>query len=358
MERMVIAVDAMGGDNAPGAVCEGVKLALGDMADISILLYGPEEALKAQFPAGSYDANRLTIIDAPEVIDIHESPMLAVRRKVKSSMVMAMIAVKEGRAQAVLSAGSTGALLAGGMTRIGRIRGIDRPALATVLPGRTKPFVLIDSGANVDCQPQYITQFGMMGAIYAKQVLGVADPRVGLVNIGSESEKGNQLSKAAHALMAAQSVFTFAGNIEARDIPLGAADVIAADGFDGNILLKYTEGLAGALMGMLKDEMKQGIRSKLGAALMMPALRRFKSRMDYEEYGGAPFLGIEGALIKAHGSSGATAFKNAIRQARIMITGDVTGAIRSELTRLLPTDSASEKAPEDAVSATGSIATK
>ena len=221
MGQITIAVDAMGGDNAPKAVCEGVLLALRDMPDIAVTLCGPEAALKPLL-AGSEDvAGRLTVLDAPEVISMHESPTLAVRKKVNSSMVKAMLEVKEGRCQAFVSAGSTGAVLAGGILRVGRIRGIDRPALAPVLPGRNHPFLLIDSGANVDCAPEFLNQFGLMGSVYMEKVEGVKNPGVGLVNIGTEEEKGNQQAKAAFALMKAQTAYRFTGNVEAREVPTG-----------------------------------------------------------------------------------------------------------------------------------------
>ena len=249
-------------------------------------------------------------------------------------MVQAMLAVREKRAGAVVSAGSTGAVLACGMLRIGRIQGIDRPALAPVIPGAKKPFMLIDAGANVDCQPKYLVQFGLMGSVYMKSVMGISDPLVGLVNIGSEPEKGNKLTKETYQLMSAQSIYHFAGNAEARDIPTGDFDVVVADGFDGNIILKYTEGIVSAMMSMLKTHLQASRISKLGAALSRPAFREFKRSMDYNAYGGAPLLGVEGAVIKAHGSSGDTAIMNAIRQARDMLAGDVAGQIRKGLSGL------------------------
>ncbi len=337
MRIISIAVDAMGGDNAPQAICEGVLLALREMPDIAVTLCGPEAELRPLL-AGSEDvSDRLTVLDAPEVISMHESPTLAVRRKVNSSMVKAMLEVKEGRCQAFVSAGSTGAVLAGGILRVGRIRGIDRPALAPVIPGRNHPFLLIDSGANVDCQPAFLNQFGLMGSIYMEKVMNVSRPGVGLVNIGTEEEKGNQQVKDAYKLMTAQSVYRFTGNVEARDVPSGDTDVVVCDGFVGNVILKYTEGLASALTGMLKDSiMAGGLRGKIGGLLLKPAMRAFKARMNYEEHGGAPLLGVNGAMVKAHGSSSATALMNAVRQARLMVEKDVTGTIRSELEKLTP----------------------
>ena len=331
MEKYVVALDAMGGDNAPDAVVQGAILALRQFEDLRILLAGPTDKLGGMVAAAMDVRDRIEIIEANEVIGMDESPMLAVRKKVNSSMVQAMLAVRDKRAGAVVSAGSTGALLASGMLRIGRIPGIERPALAPVLPGAKKPWLLIDSGANVDCQARYLNQFAMMGSVYMKSVMGVADPAVGLVNIGAEAEKGNKLVKEAYELMSAQTSYRFAGNCEAREIPGGNFDVVVADGFAGNLILKYTEGLAGALMQMLKESMMQSARTKIGAALSKPAFRAFKKKLDYNAYGGAPLLGVEGAVVKAHGSSGDEAISNAIRQARTMLEGRVVEKIREGL---------------------------
>lgn len=341
MNDISIAVDAMGGDNAPRAICEGTLAALREMSDIRVTLCGREAEIRPFFEGADDIKDRLTLLDAPDVITMHDAPMLAVRRKTESSMVKAMLEVKEGRCQAFVSAGSTGAVLAGGILRVGRIRGIERPALAPVLPGRKKPFLLIDSGANVDCRAEYLNQFGLMGTIYMEKIVGAKEPKAGLVNIGTEAEKGCQMVKDAYKLMSGQSVYRFYGNLEARDVPLGEADVAVCDGFVGNVILKYTEGLAGTLTGMLKDTiMESGLRGKLGGLLLKPALRAFKSKMNYEEHGGAPLLGVNAAMVKAHGSSSALAFKNAIRQARLMVETDVTGTIRRELEKLAPAESA------------------
>jgi len=330
MAEYVVAVDAMGGDNAPGGIVKGCLMAAEKMADVRILLTGKPEAVEPLLMG----AKRVEFVPAGEVIDPHEAPLLAVRRKADSSMVKAALLVKEGRAQAMVSAGSTGAVLACGILRIGRIQGIDRPALAPVLPGVKRPFLLIDCGANVDSQPEYLRQFGLMGSVYMEKVLGVKEPLVRLANIGEEPEKGSRLYKEAYELMKAQAAYRFGGNIEGREIPMGEADVVVADGFDGNLLLKFTEGMSIALTSVLKAEMLSSARTKLGALLVKPALKAFKGRLDYEQYGGAPLLGIQGALIKAHGSSGGTAIMNAIRQARQMIEGDVAGLIAEGLSRL------------------------
>lgn len=331
MSEYTIALDAMGGDQAPDAVVAGAVAALRHYEDIRVLLAGPEKRLEALL-AGAEDVRaRAEILPADEVIQMDESPMLAVRHKVNSSMVQAMLAVREGRAGAVVSAGNTGAVLAGGMLRIGRIPGIERPALAPVIPGVKKPFLLIDAGANVDCQPRYLVQFGLMGSVYMHSVMGVEKPAVGLVNIGAEAEKGNKLTKETYQLMQAQTSYYFAGNVEAREVPTGDFDVVVADGFDGNIILKYTEGLMSAMMTMLKSNLMASKVTQLGAALSRPAFRKFKRSLDYNAYGGAPLLGVEGAVIKAHGSSGEAAIMNAVRQARTMLAGDVAGKIREGL---------------------------
>ena len=337
VSEYVIAVDAMGGDNAPDAIVAGAKAALKQFGDIQIILCGKREALQ------SAADDRISILDAREVVEMEESPMLAVRKKPDSSLVRSLMEVREGRAQAVVSAGSTGALLAGGMFKVGRIPGIDRPALAPVIPGLNGPVMLIDAGANVDCQPKFLSQFGLMGAAYMTGVLGIENPKVGLANIGAEAEKGNKLAKATYELMIKQTSYNFAGNVEAREIMSGDCQVIVLDGFDGNLILKHTEGLASAMSAMLKQELLRDTRSKLGALLVKPALKRFKARMDYHEYGGAPLLGVEGALIKAHGSSDARAIQTAIGQARNMIKNDVVGKIRAGVAGLSTADDKGEK---------------
>lgn len=335
MKGYVIALDAMGGDKAPDAIVAGGVAALRKYPDIALILAGPEAKLNGLISGAGDVRDRIEIIDAPEAISMDEAPMLAVRRKVNSSLVQAMLAVRDGRAGAVVSAGSTGAVLAGGMLRIGRIPGIERPALAPILPGAKKPFLLIDCGANVDCQPKYLTQFGLMGAVYMKSVMGVKDPAVGLVNIGAEAEKGNKLAKETYQMMQRQTSYRFAGNCEARDVPSGDFDVVVADGFVGNVILKYTEGIVGTVTGMLKKHMMETLRTKIGALLAKPAFRALKKDLDYNAVGGAPMLGVQGAVVKAHGSSGEEAILNAIRQAREMLVGDVVGRISEGLNGLV-----------------------
>ena len=333
MSEYVIALDAMGGDHAPDAIVEGALRALRKFKDVRIMLVGPEDRLRGMV-ADADVKDRIEIVNATEVIEMDESPMLAVRKKKDSSLVVAMNLVREDKAGAVVSAGSTGAVLAGGMFKIGRIAGIERPALAPVLPGLNKHFLLIDSGANVDCQPKYLLQFGLMGSVYMKSVMDVQEPKVGLINIGAEAEKGNKLVKETFELMQAQTSYCFAGNCEARDIFTGDFDVAVADGFAGNIVLKHTEGLAKALFTMIKQELMASLPTKIGALLAKPAFRKIKRRMDYNAVGGAPLLGVNGAVVKAHGSSGGEAIENAIRQARRMLEGDVVGRIREGLSGL------------------------
>ena len=327
MKSYTIAIDAMGGDSAPAAIVEGAILTLRRFDDLQILLAGKAEKIEPLLGGANDVRTRIEILPADEVIGMDESPMIAVRTKRNASMVVAANAVREGRADAMVSAGSTGAVLACGMFKIGRIQGIERPALAPVLPTLDKPFLLIDSGANVDCQPKYLTQFGLMGSVYMRSVQGVDNPRVGLVNIGTEAEKGNKLTRETYELMQKQTSYNFVGNAEARDLFTGDFDVVVADGFDGNIILKQTEGLSKAMFKMIKQGLYASLRAKIGALLVKPALYGLKDKMDYNKVGGAPLLGVNGAVVKAHGASGAQAIENAIAQARQMLIGDVVGKI-------------------------------
>ena len=332
MSKYRIALDAMGGDRAPEAIVEGAIRALRRFDDIDVLLAGPQDRIEKLLAGANDLRGRIEILNATQVIEMDESPMLAVRQKRDASMVVAMNAVREGNAGAVVSAGSTGAILACGMFKVGRIQGIERPAIGVVLPGIKKNTMLIDSGANVDCQPKYLLQFGLMGSIYMKGVEGVAEPKVGLINIGAEAEKGNKVVKETYELMSAQSQYRFAGNCEARDIFTADFDVAVADGFDGNLIIKHTEGLAKALFGMIKTElMETTLRAKIGAMLIKPSLYKVKSKLDYNVVGGAPLLGVNGAVVKAHGSSGPEAMENAIAQARRMLEGNVVEKIREGL---------------------------
>ena len=327
-----IAVDVYGGDNAPGCVIDGALEALRAMDDVSILFCGAQAEIEGLLNGREYDAQRVSIVDAPDIITNHESPTLAIRRKLNSSMVRAMDLVKKGEADAVVTAGSTGAALAGGIFRMGRIRGIDRPALGPVLPTSGEhPVILIDCGANADCKPDYLVQFALMGQAYMKGVMGIANPKVGLLNVGAEDEKGNELCKAVFPLLKDHPGVNFYGNVEARDVLTGVVQVIVCDGFSGNILLKSTEGAAQLIFSKLKKGLMSSVRSKLGALMVKPALKTVKNELDYEQYGGAALLGVKGALVKAHGSSKGHAYACAIAQAHTMVKGGVVGIIAQSL---------------------------
>ena len=330
---MRIFVDAMGGDFAPQAPVEGAVEALRRYPNIEITLAGDLKQVEPLLKDCDDVRGRITLLDAPEVITNHESPVMGVRTKKNSATVQGMLQLKEKQADGFVSAGSTGAVLAGGMFRLGRIEGVERPALAPLLPNGKGYFLLIDCGANVDCKPEYLQQFGVMGDAYMKGVMGLEQPRVGLINIGAESEKGNALVKAVYPMME-QSGYHFIGNVEARDITGDQADVLVCDGFSGNLILKFMEGVSGTLMGMIKKELMADTRSKIGALISKPAFRRVKKAMDYTEVGGAPLLGVQGAVVKAHGSSNAHAFSCAIGQCVKMIDGHVVEIIEKGMARV------------------------
>ena len=327
---MKIFVDAMGGDYAPEAPCAGVIEALRNYPDLEVTLAGVLSEIEPFLKDCDDVRSRITLLDAPEIITNHESPVMGVRSKTNSATVKGMLAVRNGEADGFVSAGSTGAVLAGGMFRLGRIPGIERPALAPLMPNGKGHFLLIDCGANVDCKPDYLVQFGLMGHAYMKGVMGMDNPRVGLINIGAEAEKGNELVKTTYPLME-QAGYNFVGNVEARDITADVADVLVADGFSGNLVLKFMEGVAGTLMGIIKNEMMADFRGKLGGLIAKPAFRRVKKVMDYSEVGGAPLLGVQGAVVKAHGSSNGHAFACAIGQVIKMVNGKVVDTIKDGL---------------------------
>lgn len=329
---MVVVVDGMGGDFSPSAVVEGCVEAIKEY-NIDILITGPEDLIKQELKKYSYDSNKIKVIDAKEVISTNEHPVMAIKRKKDSSLVKALNLVKSGDADAIISAGSSGAFLAGCTLIVGRIKGIDRPALAPVLPGKNGPFMIIDCGANAECKPHYLVQFGLMGKTYFENILKVANPSVGLVNIGSEEEKGNELSKSAHKLLK-EANLNFIGNVEAREIPSGDVKVLVCDGFVGNVILKLYEGAVANIFDILKTGIMSSFRTKLGGILLKPVFKKFKKDFDYKEYGGAAFLGVNGICIKAHGSSDAKAFKNAIKQATIFYENKVVDKLRLEIEKL------------------------
>ena len=326
---MIIAIDAMGGDFAPKAVVEGALLALQETGeDVCLSLYGDEAQIRACLEGQSYDGGRLKIVPCTEVISCEEAPAAAVRQKKDSSMVRAAQAVAQGEADCFLSGGSSGAVLTAGTLIIRRIKGIQRPALATLIPNMQGGYtMLVDSGANADCKSAYLVQFAHMGAAYMQRVMGMEDPRIGLLNNGAEAEKGNELTKETYALLEQEPGIRFAGNAEARELMSGDFDVLVADGFSGNVLLKGTEGAAKAITAMLKTELMGTLRGMLGGAIAKPAFAALKKRMDYKEVGGAPLLGVNGGVIKAHGSSDGRAFKNAILQGEKLVRSSVTEQI-------------------------------
>jgi len=308
---VTIAVDAMGGDHAPGVVVEGVVLAARELG-AAIALVGPTDRLREalrRYP----DAERLPIslIEAPEAILMDEAPLAALRRKPRASVKVACELVARGEAQAVVSAGHTGATLVAAHAVFGLVPGVERPALAVTFPTRTGVAVLLDAGANLECRPEHLRQFGVMGAAYARSALGVAQPRVGVLSIGEEAGKGTDLVREAHEALS-QAPVLFVGNVDARAIFTGVADVIVCDGFTGNIVLKVGEGLVEAAEAMLRDELGASVSGRFGAWLARPAFRRFKRRVDYAERGAAPLLGVAGLTLVGHGRSSARAIQNAV----------------------------------------------
>ena len=331
---MKVAIDAMGGDNAPEAVVRG-SIQARDEYNLGIILSGKEIKIKKILEKNTSNFNNIEIINAGDIISNDDKPVLAIRRKKDSSMVKALYAVKEGKADALVSAGSTGALLSGGTLLIGRISGIERPAIGSLIPNMSGGFcLLIDSGANVDSKPEFLYDFAIMGDIYLKKVMNVISPRIALANIGTEKSKGNKLTVETYELLKNSNLnLNFTGNIEARDILKGEADIVVCDGFTGNMILKTMEGTVQELMNGLKAEIMSGMRSKIGGVLIKPALKNFKRKFDYSEHGGAPLLGVKAPVIKAHGSSNAKAIKNAIRQAKICCESNVNELIEQSIMR-------------------------
>ncbi|MGN0719708.1 MAG: phosphate acyltransferase PlsX [Anaerovoracaceae bacterium] len=327
---MRIILDGMGGDNAPAAVVEGAVLASKEI-EHEIQIIGQQELIQAELAKYRYDEKKITVIDAREVISNEEAPVRAVRSKKDSSIVRGINMVKKGEGDIFISAGSTGALMAGGLFILGRIQGIDRPALASVYPiVGSIPSLLVDAGANAECKPNNLLEFGIMGNIYMEKVLGRENPRVGLVNLGAEAAKGSTLTKAAYDLLE-HSDMNFIGNVEARDVPKGACDVIVADGFTGNVILKLTEGLAWNILKLIKSKFTDGAKAKLGAALLLDKMKELKKEFDYSEYGGAPILGVKGPIVKMHGSSSANAVKNTILKGIPFVEGNVVDTIQNSV---------------------------
>ena len=313
-EFVHVAVDAMGGDYAPAEIVKGAVEALESCPNLKVTLAGKEDLVKAELDKLKYPADRVTILDCSEVIEMAEPPVDAIRTKKDSSIVKGLRLVKDGECDAFVTAGSTGAALAGGQLLVGRIKGIERPPLAPLLPTAKGPVLLVDCGANMDPRPTMLLQFAQMGAIYMRNMTGIENPRVGLVSVGTEEEKGNELTKQAHELLKECPDINFVGNIEARQIPEGVVDVAVTDAFTGNAILKTYEGVAKVLMHEIKDALMTSLLSKIGALMIKPALKGVVKRFDASEYGGAPMLGLRGLVVKSHGNSKASEIRNSLRQ--------------------------------------------
>jgi glycerol-3-phosphate acyltransferase PlsX len=306
-----IAVDAMGGDKGPKVVVPGaIDAVLARQGDARLLLVGREDEIRPL--VRGIDPARVEIVPATEVIDMHESPATAIRRKKDASITVALRLVREGRADAMVSAGNTGAVVASSLLTIGRLHGVSRPAIATLWPNKRSGAVVLDVGANHECTPKNLVQFAIMGSIFAEHHLGVPRPRVGLLNIGEERSKGNELVRDSYAMLEADPRVNFVGNVEGRDVFDGAADVVVCDGFVGNVILKFSESIYSFLAHMVRDEIRRGVLAKAGALLMTPAFRSIRSQLDYAEYGGAPLLGVKGVVIISHGKSSRRAIANAV----------------------------------------------
>ena len=311
---MKILVDAMGGDNAPGAIIKGSIEAINEDKRVKVFLVGREPVIREELAKYTYNAEQLEVVHAEDVIDTAEPPVNAIRKKKESSIVKAMYMVKDGTCDAFVSAGSTGAVLVGGQLIVGRIKGVERPPLAPLIPTEKGVALLVDCGANVDARPSHLVQFAKMGSIYMENVIGIPNPRVGILNIGAEEEKGNALVKETFPLLKECTDINFIGSVEARDVPSGAADVIVCEAFSGNVLLKTFEGVASTLLKTVKQGMMTSLRSKIGALLVKPALKQTLKKFDVEEHGGAPMLGLNGLVVKSHGSSSSKEIKNSILQ--------------------------------------------
>jgi len=329
---MRVAVDAMGGDHAPGEIVAGAIRAAQEL-EVEIILVGPTSRLQEELRALRAGTLPIRIEEAPEVIEMAEAPAMALRRKRQASVVVAVDLVRRGAADAMVSAGNTGAAMAAALLTLGRIEGIDRPAIAAVLPTLRGRAIMLDVGANVDGRPKHLLQFAVMGSVYASRVLGVATPRVALLSNGVEETKGNEVVIRAAELLR-QSGLHFTGNVEGREFFDGVADVVVCDGFVGNVVLKFGEGLALGIFTLLREELSRGLLVRLGVALARPRLRALALRMDYTEYGGAPLLGVNGICIISHGSSKAKAIRNAVALAAESVRSRMVDAIRADVGRL------------------------
>ena len=342
---MRILFDAMSGDNAPLANLQGARMAADQFSDLSITLVGKESELKELAAKENISLADLEILDAPDVISMEDDPTSILKTKKESSMAVGFQALAAGKGDAFVTAGNTGAFVAGATLIVKRLSGIKRPALAPILPCKGGFYQLLDVGANAVCRPEMLVQFGLMGSIYMNKLMGVKEPRVGLVNIGVEEHKGTPLQQEAYSMMQAQTNYHFIGNAEARDIPLGVCDVAVCDGFTGNVVLKTTEGFSKMLLGNLKEAIYSSLRSKIGGLLIKGSLDGMKKSLDYKEHGGAVLLGVKAPCIKAHGSSDGKAFFSAIRQARKVVQEGVIPAIEAGLAEIAAKEK--EASPEE-----------
>ena len=324
-----VALDAMGGDNAPECNVLGAVDAVRDNDRLKVFLVGQKDKIDAVLEGKAYDRDRIEVVDAPEVIENAEPPVLAIRKKKESSIVKAMNLVKSGECDAYVSAGSTGATLVGGQVIIGRIKGVERAPLAPLIPTKDGVALLIDCGANVDARPSMLVQFAKMGTVYMRDIVGIENPRVGILNIGAEEDKGNALVKDTFPLLKACPDINFIGSIEARDIPAGYADIVVCDAFVGNVVLKLYEGVGGTLISKVKEGMMTSLRSKIGALLVKPALKQTLKSFDASEYGGAPMLGLNGLVVKTHGSSSPKEVRNTLIQCVAFKEQNISEKIKS-----------------------------
>ncbi len=331
-ELVNVAVDAMGGDNAPAEIVKGVIDAVHESSKVKVFLVGKEDLIKEELQKYQYDEKQIEIIHAEEIIETAEPPVMAIRKKKDSSIVKALYLVKDGTCDAFVSAGSTGATLVGGQVIVGRIKGVERPPLAPLIPTAKGVSLLIDCGANVDARPSHLVQFAKMGSVYMESVMGIKNPKVAIVNIGAEEEKGNALVKETFPLLKSCPDINFTGSIEARDIPEGDADVIVCEAFVGNVILKMFEGVGGVLIKKVKEGMMTSLRSKIGAFLVKPALKNTLKAFDLETYGGAPLLGLNGLVVKTHGSSKAIEIKNSVLQCITFKEQKINDKIKEKIT--------------------------
>ncbi|MCI8977636.1 MAG: phosphate acyltransferase PlsX [Lachnospiraceae bacterium] len=331
-EFINVAVDAMGGDNAPVEIIKGAIEAVNESSQVKVFLTGQEEIIKKELAGYTYNAEQIEVVNASEVIGTAEAPVMAIRKKKDSSIVKALNLVKNGTCDGYVSAGSTGATLVGGQLIVGRIKGVERPPLAPLIPTEKGCALLIDCGANVDARPSHLVQFAKMGSVYMESVMGVKKPKVGIVNIGAEEEKGNALVKETYPLLRNCPDIHFIGSIEARDIPAGLADVVVCEAFVGNVILKMYEGVGGTLIKKVKEGMMVSLRSKIGALLVKPALKNTLKAFDLEQYGGAPMLGLNGLVVKTHGSSKSVEIKNSILQCITFTQQNINQKIKEKIT--------------------------